>query len=149
MRIERLSDEAQEGLRLWAAWQLADALFFETDDVQPWAWAMFQLRAAEDRPEWFPKGKSATIQVIELWLHEEAAAEANPMPDEALLQERIVRRCVALIGGDAPLSHLGFEVTLSCGHQAVFAIEPHMDYSVPCAQCVNLFVDRRKSAGHT
>jgi hypothetical protein len=30
-----------------------------------WAWITFLLRAAPDRADWFPKGKWATIQVIE------------------------------------------------------------------------------------
>ena len=31
---------------------------------EQWAWIYFQLRGAEDRTEWFPKGKWATIQRI-------------------------------------------------------------------------------------
>jgi hypothetical protein len=42
----------------------------------PWVWITFQLRVAEDRPEWFPKGKFATIQVIEQWLYEESMRTA-------------------------------------------------------------------------
>jgi hypoxanthine phosphoribosyltransferase len=42
-----------------------------------WAWIVFQLRVAEDRPEWFPKGKSATIQIIEKWLYDEAELRAK------------------------------------------------------------------------
>jgi hypothetical protein len=76
MKFDRLSPETQAGLRLWAKWN-DDELLFEGIGSSPehWAWVVFLLRVAEDRPEWFPKGKSATIQVIEQWLYEEAARE--------------------------------------------------------------------------
>jgi len=77
MKIGQLSDAAQDGLRLWAEFQHGDGLLF--DDIgsspQEWAWICVQLRVAEDRPEWFPKGRWATIQVIEGLLLEQATAE--------------------------------------------------------------------------
>ena len=72
--FKSLSSEAQAGLREWAIWQHNDeALFDESDNDTPWAWAwtVFQLRVAKDLPEWFPKGKSATIQIIESWIYEQ------------------------------------------------------------------------------
>ena len=77
MRIDRLSNEAQQGLREWAKWQHDDELLFDAISNLPenWAWICFQLRAALDRPEWFPKGKSETIQVIEQWLYTLAKSE--------------------------------------------------------------------------
>jgi hypothetical protein len=74
MKLERLSSETQEGLRQWARWMHDDELLFDGIGSQPehWAWICFQLRVAEDRAQWFPKGKWATIQVIEEFLYEEA-----------------------------------------------------------------------------
>ena len=42
----------------------------ESGDPQVWAFLFFQLREAEDRPEWFPKGKWSTIQKLETLLIE-------------------------------------------------------------------------------
>jgi len=75
VKIEQLSPEAQDGLRKWAAFQHDDLLFDAISSVpQERAWIWFQLCAAEDRPEWFPKGKWATIQHIATILDEEADA---------------------------------------------------------------------------
>jgi hypothetical protein len=75
--LKRLSEKAQSGLRQWAAFQYGDEMFFDGIGSLPqeWAWVCFQLRVADDKPEWFPKGKSAIIQVIEQFLYEEAKAE--------------------------------------------------------------------------
>jgi len=77
MRFDQLSARTQAGLRQWAIWQHDDELLFDAIASLPesWAWLCFQLRVAEDRPEWFPKGKSATIQVIEQRLYAEAERE--------------------------------------------------------------------------
>ncbi len=40
-----------------------DRLYIGTPEN--WAWLFFQLRAADDRPEWFPSGKWATLQRLE------------------------------------------------------------------------------------
>ncbi|HXA24440.1 MAG TPA: hypothetical protein VNW90_19305 [Acetobacteraceae bacterium] len=77
MKINKLSMTAADGLIEWAKYQHGDELFFEGIGSIPeqWAWVCFQLRVADDKPEWFPKGKSATIQVIEMALYETAQAE--------------------------------------------------------------------------
>ena len=82
MKIDKLSAIAQEGLRKWATFQHDDALLFDAIASLPqeWAWICFQLGAAEDNPEWFPKGKWATIQFIQQVLVEEAVAERRPRP---------------------------------------------------------------------
>jgi hypothetical protein len=78
MRLEWLSGEAQKGLIEWAKFQ-HDELLFEGIGSLPseWAWVAFQLRAAQDLPEWFPKGKWATIKVIETNLMKEAERESR------------------------------------------------------------------------
>lgn len=77
MKIDQLSTAAADGLVKWAEFQYGDELFFDGIGGLPqeWAWVCFQLRVADDKPEWFPKGKSATIQVIEMSLYDEATAE--------------------------------------------------------------------------
>jgi hypothetical protein len=79
MIFDRLSPETQAGLRLWAIWQHDDGLLFDGIGSSPeeWAWIYVQLKVAEGRPEWFPRGKWAAIQVIEQWLYEEAARERD------------------------------------------------------------------------
>lgn len=79
MDIDQLSSETQEGLRLWAKWQHDDDMLFDDMASIPeiWAWIWFQLRAAEDRPEWFPRGKWAVLQLIETYLDEEARIDIN------------------------------------------------------------------------
>ena len=74
MRIEILSREAQDGLRQWAKTVEDDELLFDGISTENWAWMWFRLRSAEDRPAWFPKGKSATLQFIEEQLLREARA---------------------------------------------------------------------------
>jgi hypothetical protein len=74
MKIEMLSREAQNGLRLWANDAHGNGLLFDANASAPelWSWICYQLWASQDRPEWFPKGKSATIQAIQSRLLEEA-----------------------------------------------------------------------------
>jgi len=74
VKIEMLSREAQDGLRLWAKHAHQDDLLFDANASAPefWGWICYQLWASQDRPEWFPKGKSATIQAIQSRLLEEA-----------------------------------------------------------------------------
>jgi hypothetical protein len=76
MKFDQLSSVAQQGLRVWAIWQHRDELLLDDLGSSPehWAWVCIQLRVAEDLPEFFPKGKSATIQVIEQQLYTEAIA---------------------------------------------------------------------------
>ena len=40
--------------------------------VERWAMLYFRLKKAEDRPEWFPSGKWATVQRVERLLEEAA-----------------------------------------------------------------------------
>lgn len=76
MKIENLSPEAQAGLRLWAHDVHDDDLLFDDNASSPafWAEICYQLWESKDRPEWFPKGKSSTIQFISAQLHKEARA---------------------------------------------------------------------------
>jgi hypothetical protein len=76
MKITQLSREAQAGLYRWANEVLDDELAMDSIGSVPqeWAWICILLRQSEDKPEWFPKGKSATIQVIEDHLYREARA---------------------------------------------------------------------------
>jgi hypothetical protein len=76
MKIGDFSGATQTGLRLWAYEVLNDDMAFDhITTPESWAWIYFLLRASPDRPEWFPKGYSATLQVIEARLLKEAAAE--------------------------------------------------------------------------
>jgi hypothetical protein len=61
----------------WAEYQHDDRMLFDSIGSQPeqWAWIFFELRAATDKPEWFPKGKWATIQHIEQHLDDQANRE--------------------------------------------------------------------------
>lgn len=73
MNLSKFSQTAQDGLRQWAKEVHGDEMILEdTSAPEQWAWWWFQLRGADDRPEWFPKGKSATLQLLEQWLTEEA-----------------------------------------------------------------------------
>jgi hypothetical protein len=77
MKLDYLSAEAQDGLRRWSKYLWEDEMAIEDYGMAPaaWAWVCFLLRESEDRPEWFPKGKFATIQVIEAALMREARGE--------------------------------------------------------------------------
>ena len=74
MKIEMLSREAQNGLRLWANDAHGNGLLFDANASAPefWSWICYQLQASQDRSEWFPRGKWATIQAIQSRLLEEA-----------------------------------------------------------------------------
>jgi len=62
-----LSQEAQDGIKAcYEAHGWEDLYGWITADDA--AMMFFRLREVEDRPEWFPKGKSATIQRIEQML---------------------------------------------------------------------------------
>ncbi len=69
-----LSREAREGIIL----ALATVDFgdlFSWVSLERAAWMFFVLRSLPDRPEWFPKGKWATLQEIERQLDKEAATK--------------------------------------------------------------------------
>jgi len=76
MKLEYLTLLAQHGLRAWAVAIHHDDLLFDGIGSSPkdWAWMWFQLREAEDKLEWFPRGKWATIQVIESFLQNDIRA---------------------------------------------------------------------------
>jgi hypothetical protein len=77
MTLDEFSSETQTGLSNWAIAEHSDGLLFESigSDPAPWAWIYFQLSAAEDRPEWFPKGKWATLQFLGQRLQKQALRE--------------------------------------------------------------------------
>ena len=72
MTLDYLSPAAQKGLRLWALETLPDDRVLNAASSESWAWLTFLLWESPDKPEWFPKGKSATIQIIQMKLHQEA-----------------------------------------------------------------------------
>jgi hypothetical protein len=74
MKLSQLSLEAQDGIRRFCTevFRDPDALDELTDDADAWCKLWFVLRVAPDTPEWFPKGKSATLQFIEGVLLQEA-----------------------------------------------------------------------------
>jgi hypothetical protein len=73
-----LLDETKQGLDRFII-SLDGGLGFSWQaNAYPWPfWARywFMLREAEDRPEWFPSGKWATLQAIESVLCQEARME--------------------------------------------------------------------------
>jgi hypothetical protein len=77
--IERFSQETQAGLHRWAhdMWGADLALIGNNDSILAWGWLYFLLRESTDRPEWFPKGKWAIVQILERWLIEAAREEVQ------------------------------------------------------------------------
>lgn len=75
MKLDSLNQLSQQGLRKWGQDKHGDEMLFEGITVENWAWLWFQLRESEDRAEWFPSGKWATIQFIEERLAYQAKAE--------------------------------------------------------------------------
>jgi hypothetical protein len=76
MMMRNFSEEAQTGIRLFCLDVHGDELMAEDWGAasEAWAWLAVRLRVAQDRQQWFPKGKWATIQYIEELLLEEAKA---------------------------------------------------------------------------
>mgnify|MGYP003661852163 FL=1 len=74
MKLDYLSTAAAHGLRSWGLAVHGDEMVFDGITPKDWAWFLFQLRRAEDKPEWFPKGKWATLQVIESYLENDSRA---------------------------------------------------------------------------
>jgi hypothetical protein len=74
----KLTDAAQEGVMRFLGETRAEGVSKLDDWEDPvgrhaaWAWVAFLLRAAQDEPKWFPKGKWATIQEIERQLIDDA-----------------------------------------------------------------------------
>jgi hypothetical protein len=79
MRLDDFSQEAQEGLRAWAKDVLLDEMALEGTSSEYWAWVLLLLKATEDQPDWFPKGKWATLQVLETKLLDEARDEIRSL----------------------------------------------------------------------
>lgn len=79
MKLECLTTAAQTGINQFCADILGDAMAAESIASLPseWAWMWFRLREAEDKPAWFPHGKWATLQHIEMLLVDEARAEVK------------------------------------------------------------------------
>jgi hypothetical protein len=77
MSIDHFSQGAQQGLRRWSADNYGDQLMLDgiSGANMAWAWIAFLLRESEDKPEWFPNGKSSTIQRLEEELIREAREE--------------------------------------------------------------------------
>ena len=77
-----LSYAAADGLSL-----ALDQDFYRFESLERMAWIVLVLRKLEDKDEWFPRGKWATIQSVEAQL-ETAAKEFV----EELTQEKIYER---------------------------------------------------------
>jgi len=74
MRLGDLSGEAQAGIRQWARDFSGTDRGIENAGGPTWAWLCQLLRESDDRVEWFPRGKWATLQFIEDRLRIEAQA---------------------------------------------------------------------------
>jgi hypothetical protein len=61
------------------------------------------------------------------------------MTNEQLIEPRDITSCVEAEDG-------GWDVVLSCGHQAVFVVQPTMKKLIGCAQCLDIYIQR--SRGH-
>jgi hypothetical protein len=73
-----MSDALIDGLN-----QIGLGKFFGLETPERMAWVVLILRELDDRPEWFPRGKWATIQWIEESLHriaKSAARARNAVP---------------------------------------------------------------------
>jgi hypothetical protein len=53
---------------------LLDELALDGISTERWAWILLLLKESQDQPDWFPKGKWATIQFLETQLIHEARA---------------------------------------------------------------------------
>ena len=87
MKLEHLSLLAQNGLRRWALDIHKDEMLFDgiASCSEAWAWIFFELRESADNPDWFPRGKWATIQVIEDHLISLAKEAIKQEPTHAAL----------------------------------------------------------------
>lgn len=89
MKMERFSPQTQDGLRLWCqeAHGVEPSWLNNLKSPDDWAWLYFLLKASEDRVEWFPRGKWATLQHLESILLE----EAGPLVGRPLQFSPVVR----------------------------------------------------------
>lgn len=76
MKLSDLSQAAQDGLCRFTREAIGDEMLLDGIWSLPehWAWLLVHLKVAQDRAEWFPEGKWATIQVIEEQLINEVRA---------------------------------------------------------------------------
>jgi len=74
MKASILGLERAEGLRRFFVDTENDELAIDAISGSPehWAWLWFRLREADEKPEWFPRGKYGTLKFIEELLTLEA-----------------------------------------------------------------------------
>lgn len=74
MKMERFSPKVQDGLRLWCqeAHGAEPSWLDNMTKAVDWAWVYFLLLASENRMEWFPYGKAATLSHLAQQLIEAA-----------------------------------------------------------------------------
>lgn len=80
MSTVSLSSSAAEGIG-----KALDQDVYGVETAERMAWLVLLLKKCEDRPEWFPRGKWATIQEIErqldsavaTWRPERSTSDAN------------------------------------------------------------------------
>jgi hypothetical protein len=60
------------------------------------------------------------------------------MTDEQLIAPKTITSCVEVEDGI-------WDVVLSCGHEAVFVIQPFLT-EMGCAQCLDIYINRSKDA---
>lgn len=76
-----LSPEAQRGIEKFCDERELGELFAGSKfDAERCSWLYFLLRAAADKPEWFPRGKWATLQRLEPILDSAAVADLSRIP---------------------------------------------------------------------
>jgi hypothetical protein len=82
--ISELSMLAQGGIEKFCVEKDLQELFASAKhDPQACAWLMFLLRAAVDIDKWFPRGKWATIQVLEVALDRAANKELQGIKSQS------------------------------------------------------------------
>jgi hypothetical protein len=59
--------------------------------------------------------------------------------DEQLIAPKTIASCVEAADGS-------WDVVLSCGHEAVFVIQPRLT-EMGCAQCLDIYINRSTSGG--
>ncbi|HJX53946.1 MAG TPA: hypothetical protein VJ801_14365 [Polyangia bacterium] len=81
--LYKLSDLARQGIKTFCdhqfgSYDLSEVYTSACNDAEMCARLYFPLRSAEDKPEWFPCGKWATLQKLEKILDSEFAKEYAP-----------------------------------------------------------------------
>lgn len=81
--LSKLSYVARAAIKDYcSAHNLSELCEGSTHDAQSCAWLYFLLRQAPDYAEWFPRGKWATLQVLEASIDEQAKVEAAQLTAE-------------------------------------------------------------------